>query len=699
MLIKNSPKRPISNSPKMPINNSPNLYLSRLILKLNGVNASAELTNDVLEVVVDESLHMPSMFILKIHNVYVAASENSEAWRNEKYFNIGDRLSIGFEGSTTNDPKFKKLKVAQNLIDGEITGIEVKFSNTSEAHIIVTGYDVSHRLHRGRYNRSFLNSTDSDIVRRIANETGITIAQVDMSGAAHEYVFQENQTNMEFLRERAARIGFELYIQNNMLYFRDPFISRQDTPLQLEWLTDINSFNVRVNSAEQVSSVEVNSWDYSQKKLISEAVSRASGNKTFTGNGQGSSVNPAFKFKQPPKMIVVDQPVNNSSAEARKMAQALYDELSEEFVTADAKAEGNPDIHAGKAVILKDMGTRYSGTYYITETRHRYSKGVYKTDFAVRGFRQGSLLSTLPPKTHLQPGQTLLVGLVTNSKDPKGWGRVKVKYPTLGNKDESQWARVVGLGASLNRGFYCLPEVNDEVLIGFEHGDIHRPYVIGGVWNGKDKTVEPVGNTINKKGEVRLRTIKTRTGHTIQFVEDDLKRSKAGIYIKTKYGHHIELNDSQKYIQIKTKGRQTIRMDDTPVKKGIKIKTAGRHRVHLDDRSSTITVATKLGQSLTFRDIGMAVTLQTPGLVNVIAGGAVSVRATGALTAFSNGPMNLTSTSVINMNAPAISMNAAAISMNAATAISLKAIGTINMAAATIPMLGVVTANGLPQLL
>jgi phage protein D len=649
-------------------NKSPTLYLSRPILKLNGANAPDDLMKDVLEIIVDESLHMPSMFILKIHNVYLSATEQSEEWKNEKYFKIGDSLSIGFTGSTTEDPEFQKSEEDQNLIDGEITGIEIKFSNTSEAHIVVTGYDVSHRLHRGRFNRSFLNSTDSDIVKRIATESRIKIGQVDRSGPAHEYVFQENQTNMEFLRERAARIGFELFVQNNKLYFRKP---KSESSLTLEWLTDINSFNVRVTSAEQVSAVEVNSWDYSQKKLISETA-RKEKLITDTGSGQGSSVSKAFKLKQPPKMIVVDQPVNNNAKEAKQMAQALYDELSGEFVTADAKAEGNPKIRPGRVISLANMGTRYSGQYYVTETRHRYSQRVFKTDFAVRGLRQGSLLSTLPPKTHLQPGQTLLVGLVTNNNDPKGWGRVKVKYPTLSNKDESQWARVVGLGASMNRGFYCLPEINDEVLIGFEHGDIHRPYVIGGVWNGKDKTVETVADTI-KNNKVRLRTIKTRTGHTVQFVEEDLRTSKAGIYIKTKDGHHIELNDSQKYIQITTAKKHSIRMDDNLRSKGIFIKTAGRHRVDLNDKTSTITVRTKMGQSLTFRDPGMKVTLQTTGFVNVKAasgvnvatggfvnvkaGGFVNVTATGALSAKTVGPISLVSAANITLAAPTISLS------------------------------------------
>jgi phage protein D len=628
----------------MPINNSKTLYLSEPLLKLGGVNAPPELMKDILEIVVDESLHMPSMFIIKVHNVYVAASENSETWKNEKYFNIGDRISIGFASSTTEDPEFLVSEKDPQLIEGEITGIEVKFSNTSEAHLVVRGYDASHRLHRGRFNRSFLNSTDSDIVRRIARESGIQIGQVDMSGSPHEYVFQENQTNMEFLRERAARIGFELFVQDDKLYFREP---KSEASLNLEWLTDISSFDVRVTSAEQVSSVEVNSWDYTKKTLISETASKEQ-LLTDTGNGDGSRISREFRMKQPTKMIVVDQPVD-SAKEAKQMAQALCNELSGEFVTADAKAEGNPKIRPGKVVALKDMGTRYSGKYYITGACHRYSQRVYKTDFTVRGLREGSLLSTLPPKTHLQPGQTLLVGLVTKIDDPKGWGRVKVKFPTLSMKDESQWARVVGLGAANNRGFYCLPEIDDEVLVGFEHGDIHRPYIVGGVWNGKDKTVETVNETV-QKGKVRLRTIKTRTGHTIQFVEEDYRTSKAGIYITTKSGHRIDLNDSQKFIEVKT---------------------ARGHKVRLDDAASTISIKTKMGQSLTFRDLGMKVTLQTTGFVNVRtvggvnvatsgfvnvkAGGFVSLTAAGTLTAKTLGPISLMSAANITLVAPTIS--------------------------------------------
>ena len=162
----------------------------------------------------------------------------------------------------------------------------------------------------------------------------------------------------------------------------------------------------------------------------------------------------------------------------------------------------------------------------------------------------------------------------TVDTDLKGLGRVKVKFPTLTENHESYWARVVGVGAGGSRGFYSLPEINDEVLVGFEHGDIHRPYIIGGVWNGKDAPPEDINNTING-GKVRLRTIKTRTGHTIEFVEEAKGTSKAGIKIETATGHKLYLNDSDKCVEIQTSGGNEIKMVDGSIVPSISISSMG----------------------------------------------------------------------------------------------------------------------------
>ena len=657
----------------MPVQ-KPSLYVSCPLIQLQSGNAPQELINDVLQISVEESLHLPAMFTLVVHNTYDSARQKDEPWQNEKYFKIGDRLKIGFHGSTTKAIEFKKEEEKKDLINGEITAIEVHFTHTSEAHIVVRGYDISHRLHRGRYNRSFLNQTDSDIVRKVISEVGIEHGQIDESGEPHDYVFQENQTNMEFLRERAARIGFELFVQDNKLNFRKPV---SNTSLNLKWLVDITSFSTRITSSEQVSAVEVRSWDYTQKRLMT-STKQSEKLVTETGNGKGSRTSSQFNMGNP-TMIVVDQPVFKPK-EADTMAQALCDELGGEFVYADAKAEGNPEIRPGRVIKLEGMGDRYSGKYYVTETRHFYAQRVYKTEFSVRGLRGGSLLTTIASPVHLQPGQTLLVGIVTDNKDPKGWGRVKVKLPTLTEKDSSNWARVVGLGAANNRGFYCLPEVNDEVLVGFEHGDIHRPYIIGGVWNGIDATPETVDDTITKNGKVRVRTIKTRTGHMIEFVEEDQPGGnndlqQDGIYVHTAGGHHIRMNDRDtnptQFVEIETSGGHIVRMDDLTSSKGVRITTSEGHKIHLNDTpQKSIEIQTTAGQHLTLNDQGLNVTLQTEGTINIQAAG------------------------IVNINAPEVSIEAAADINLVAPAVTIEAATDINLIAPTITTEGLLVNNG-----
>jgi uncharacterized protein involved in type VI secretion and phage assembly len=105
---------------------------------------------------------------------------------------------------------------------------------------------------------------------------------------------------------------------------------------------------------------------------------------------------------------------------------------------------------------------------------------------------------------------------VTNNKDEAKLGRVKVKFPWLSDTDESFWARVLTPMAGGDRGMYFLPEVGDEVLVAFEHGNIEFPYILGALWNGKDKPPET-----NEDGKNNKRTIKSRSGHTITLDDTD----------------------------------------------------------------------------------------------------------------------------------------------------------------------------------
>ncbi|MBU0701245.1 phage tail protein [bacterium] len=112
----------------------------------------------------------------------------------------------------------------------------------------------------------------------------------------------------------------------------------------------------------------------------------------------------------------------------------------------------------------------------------------------------------------------VVVGIVTNNKDPEELGRVKIKLPRISSDDESHWARVTSFMAGKERGVFFLPEVNDEVLVAFEHGDINMPYIIGSLWNGVDKPPET-----NSDGKNNKRVIKSRSGHIIRLNDEDGK--------------------------------------------------------------------------------------------------------------------------------------------------------------------------------
>src|SRR5215468_553863 len=110
-----------------------------------------------------------------------------------------------------------------------------------------------------------------------------------------------------------------------------------------------------------------------------------------------------------------------------------------------------------------------------------------------------------------------VIGIVTDNKDPSKLGRVKLKVPILSDQDTTFWCPIIMLGASKNRGWFFIPEKDDEVLVMFEHGDLNRPLVVGALWNGKDKPPDK-----NPGGNPR-RVLKSRLGSKITF-DDDKKQ-------------------------------------------------------------------------------------------------------------------------------------------------------------------------------
>ncbi|MCP4213806.1 MAG: phage tail protein [bacterium] len=142
--------------------------------------------------------------------------------------------------------------------------------------------------------------------------------------------------------------------------------------------------------------------------------------------------------------------------------------------------------------------------------------------------------------TNQENGRTagVAAGIVTNNRDPDQLGRVKIKFPWLSDDNETDWVRIATLMAGADRGTVFLPEVDDEVLVAFEFGDINHPLVIGALFSGAD--APPEGNA---DGQNNIRKITSRSGHEIVF-NDDAQAGLEKVEIKTNKGHKIVLDDS-----------------------------------------------------------------------------------------------------------------------------------------------------------
>ncbi|MBA3874062.1 MAG: VgrG-related protein [Chloroflexota bacterium] len=508
--------------------------VAQIEIKVNGADLAEGTMNQLFEVEVETSLYLPSMFSMSFYDDTITLIDSAT-------FKEGTSVEIKMQGTTST--------TFTTIFKGEITAIEPDFTDESVAILVVRGYDRSHRLHRGTKSKVYVQVTDSDIVTQIASAAGLT-ANVDSTTEVYKHVFQYGVSDWAFIHERARRNGYEVLIDDKTLYFRKP--SNTDGTAALAWNNELVRFQPRFSLAKQVQKVTVKGWNPKTKTaIVGEASSSTSSPTTGFGGWGGSLAQTAFSAAE---ILEVRHPVGTQT-EATKMAQAILDEVNAGFLQADGTALGNPALKPGAKVTISKVGTKFSGTYIITTARHIYNTTQgYLTNFTVQGARAQTMADMIDQsmieQRHTQLWGGIVTAIVTNNNDPENMARVKVKFPWLDEALESDWARVTGMGAGATRGFLWLPEVNDEVLVAFEHGDFDYPYVVGSLWNGTDAMPEATGTAV-KNGKVEVRTLKTRLGHIIRLTDSD--SAKTIEIIGSDANTNIKFDETAKKITIESK--------------------------------------------------------------------------------------------------------------------------------------------------
>ncbi len=505
---------------------------------------------DVEEVVVNTNLHRPGMFSIKFRDSDPTGLIIAPIFKyaDNPMFKIGSPVSIR---AIPIEPSIVP-EIAIPIITGEITAVEADFES-GPASLTIRGYDKSHRLTRGTKTATYMLMPDSAIVMMVLARAGVLGTATPTTGV-REYVLQNNQSDMDFLKELAVRNGYELVMNAlGTLMFKPIGLPLPGLPGPLlTWRKNLYSFNPRLSAAKQDGMIMVHGLS-DQKIPIETMVPLLPSVSGVTAAPQLALSRTIFGVA---KTHITDLPAANM-AEATGLATGRAMAQSQLFMQADGECQGHPRVQAGAMVTIIGCGIQFSGLYLVSSSTHRYSNNTgYVTQFAITGSQPDTIGDLLSPNQSRGRMNGVVVGQVTNNVDPFMMARVKVKLPFLGSLPpvESNWCRIASpwAGGKIS-GFLAIPEINDEVLVAFEQGDPNFPYIVGQLWNNIDM---PPALGVVVGGLVTKRIIKSRSGHVITL--NDMA-GKEGISIVDKtMMNSIQIDSIKNSLAISTLGDVTI---------------------------------------------------------------------------------------------------------------------------------------------
>lgn len=335
---------------------------------INGTPLPVAALTHVAGLTVDQDQGLPAMFTLQL--VGSDHQEDEAPWVDDAdLFSVGNvaELKMGYGDDV------------ESLIVGEITGLEPEFGLDRLPSLTIRGFDRLHRLQRGRKTRTFIQRKDSDAAAQIANEAGLT-PEVEDSEVTHDYLVQANASDLDFLNQRAARIRFEVAVEDKTMRFR-PVQNAESAALTLTLGDDLLEFFPRLSSLGQASEVSVRGWSAKDKKdVVGQA--RVGDESGSMGRQTGPAlVESAFGAS----IQTLSTWPTATQAEADQLANACLNDLALGLIVGEGLSWGRTDLRSGRVIGIEGVGQRFGGAYYLSSVSHRYSgRRGYETRFRVR---------------------------------------------------------------------------------------------------------------------------------------------------------------------------------------------------------------------------------------------------------------------------------------------------------------------------
>ncbi|MFF8873230.1 phage baseplate assembly protein V [Streptomyces massasporeus] len=521
---------------------STSTYAPRFDIRVAGLTMAAELAAHAVSLSVETSLDLAGTFSFVLRNP-------DNRLLDSALLDPGKTVEIRLGYGNDLKPAFL----------GEIAAVEPSFPQSGAPTVQVSGYDKSYRMrHAEQEPTEYTFMNDSMVAAQIAVENGL-LPVVDPTPGLKEKIIQVGG-DMAFLKERAQRYHFDVYVEWDRLHFQFP--RPQAAAHVLEWGRNLSSFSPRISAQGAAGLQAVRGYNQELAQTIHGLALAADFDPEQLTERLGSSAADLVLTltRKGIRRHVLENPLD-----AKILAESLLTELLEGMYEGTGSCLGIPELTAGKFIEMRGVGKRFSGTYRLRKVSHRIDDGGYTTEFSISQRGHSSLLGLLrkqivhqPPPDRVEPFYGVVLAVVEDNHEvmavpPKvPIGRVKVSFPGLSDRFTSGWAPCARPMAGKDMGFYWLPEVGDQVLVAFEHGDLGKPYVIGGLWNADQPPPET-----NTDGANSTRVIKSRAGHTITF--DDEKTGGELVIKDGGRGSTITLNATDGSLSISAAGDLTIK--------------------------------------------------------------------------------------------------------------------------------------------
>lgn len=409
-----------------------------------------------------------------------------------------------------------------SIFKGDISSIELE-GRTGSTLYILRAYDKRQRLYRGVRSRVFTNVTHGEAVNRVFAAAEVDVSIEAIPGTV-PYLAQRAVSDGDFVEQLLHEAGFVSLREGDRISCK-PLHQLKTEVATLEFGNNLESYRFRSTAESWTSKVEYTDWDAAKKKEIIEAAQDgrvAVGEQKLTnGDGLGAATITIPRVVQDP-------------ATAKARAQADYDRALAGSRQLDGTCDGNEKLTPGALVKIKGIDATFNGLYRLSMVRHRWEPDTgFLTEFACNG-TEASITNLLANASDgidregdVHRAKGVAPAVVTDTNDPEDLGRIKVKYPwmpaTEQGEFESHWVRLTlpGAGAA-QKGLYLVPEVNDEVLVAFEHGDFRRGYVLGGLYSTADKPPLPKREVV-KNGATPQKLFRSTKGHVLAFNDSDDK--------------------------------------------------------------------------------------------------------------------------------------------------------------------------------